>query len=110
MSWFRQLINKQRARYNDDEIAEATVIVQLLEEEEQSKPRRGSVIGRQVVARDRLSGHACLMEDYFVPNPVCDDDFFCCRYISIIMSCIYGLSNAEVKISHSYVPVFSGSE
>jgi hypothetical protein len=57
MSWFRQLINKQRARY-DDEIAAATVIVQLLEEEEQSKPRRGSVIGRQVVARDRLSGHA----------------------------------------------------
>jgi hypothetical protein len=109
MSWFRQLINKQRARY-DDEIAAATVIVQLLEEEEQSKPRRGSVIGRQVVARDRLSGHARLMEDYFVPNPVYDDDFFRRRYIAIIMSCIYGLSNAKLKISHSFVPVFSGSE
>jgi hypothetical protein len=76
MSWFRQLINKHRARYNDDEIAEATVIVQLLEEEEQSKPRRGSVIGRQVVHRDRLTGHSRLMADYFVPNPIYDDDFF----------------------------------
>jgi hypothetical protein len=91
MSWFRQLINKQRARYYDDEIAAATVVVQLLEEEEESKPRRGSAIGRQVVARDRLSGHARLMKDYFVPNPVYNDDFFRRRYITIIMSCIYGL-------------------
>jgi hypothetical protein len=76
MSWFRQLINKLRDRYYDDEIAAAIVVVQLLEEEEQLKPRRGSVIGRQVAARDRLCGHAGLMEDYFVPNFVYDDDLF----------------------------------
>jgi hypothetical protein len=34
------------------------------------------VIGRQVAARDRLCGHAGLMEDYFVPNFVYDDDLF----------------------------------
>jgi hypothetical protein len=61
--------------YNDEVMA-ATVIVQTLVEEEESRPRRGSVIGRQVVHRDRLSGHYRLMEDYFVPNPIYDDDFF----------------------------------
>jgi hypothetical protein len=76
MSWFRRLINKLRARYYYDEIAAAIVVVQLLEEEEQLKPRRGSVIGRQVTTPDRLSGDTRLMEDYFVPNPVYDDDFF----------------------------------
>jgi hypothetical protein len=58
----------------------ATMMVQLLQEEEESKPRRGSVIGRQVVHRDRLTGHSRLMEDYFVPNPVYDEDFFRRRF------------------------------
>jgi hypothetical protein len=57
MSWFWQLINRVRARYND-EVVTATIMVQLLVEEEKSKPRRGgSMIGRQVVPRDRHSGH-----------------------------------------------------
>jgi hypothetical protein len=77
MSWFRQLLNRDRdrARY-DNEIVAATMVVQLLEEEEDSKPRRGSVIGRQVIDRDRLSGHSRLMADYFVANPIYDEDFF----------------------------------
>jgi hypothetical protein len=45
-------------------------------EEEESRPQRGSVIGRQVVRRDGFNGHYRLMADYFVPNPIYDDDFF----------------------------------
>jgi hypothetical protein len=88
MSSFRQLRIRDRARY-DDEIVAATVIVQLLQEEEELQPRRGSVFGRQVVPRDRLSGHFRLMADYFVPNPVYDDDFFRRRYVPILLGYIY---------------------
>jgi hypothetical protein len=88
-----------------------TVIVQLLQEEEELKPKRGYVIARQVVPRDRLNGHACLMEDYFVPNPIYDDDFFRHRYMTIILGYIYGLVNVGVKINDSYyAPMFSAFE
>jgi hypothetical protein len=69
MSWFWQLINRVRARYND-EVVTATIMVQLLVEEEKSKPRRGgSMIGRQVVPRDRqtiLSPNLFMMMISFV--------------------------------------------
>jgi hypothetical protein len=85
---FRQLRIRDRARY-DDEIVAATVIVQLLQEEVELQPRRGSMFGRQVVPQDRLSGHFRLMADYFVPNPVYDDDFFRRRYVPILLGYIY---------------------
>jgi hypothetical protein len=66
-------MSRERSRY-DDEVVAATVLVQALVEEEESRPHRGSVIGRQVV--HRFNGHYHLMADYFVPNPVYDDDFF----------------------------------
>jgi hypothetical protein len=83
---------RDRARYDDDVLAASTVMVQRLAEEEESKPRRGgSVIGRQVVPRDRHGGHYRLMSDYFVTNPVYDDDFFRRRYVAITFGCTYGL-------------------
>ena len=57
------------------------------------------MIGRQVIPRDRLSGHARLMADYFVSNPVYDDDFFRRRYVAIILGCIYGLVNVGAEIT-----------
>jgi hypothetical protein len=93
-------LNRKRARY-DDEFVAGTVIVQLLQEEEELKPKRGSVIGRQVVPRDRLNGHARLMEDYFVPNPIYDDDFFHRRYVGIVLGSIYYLGKVAVAINHS---------
>jgi hypothetical protein len=91
-------MNRDRARY-DDVIAAATVMVQaLVEEEEESRPTRGSVIGRQVVSRDRHSGHYRLMADYFVSDPIYDDDFFRRRYVAIILGCIYGLGNVGLDI------------
>jgi hypothetical protein len=52
------------------------------------------VIARQVVPRDRLNGHARLMEDYFVPNPTYDDDFFRRRYVTIVLGSIYCLGKS----------------
>jgi hypothetical protein len=104
------LINRDRERArHDEEIVAATVLVQLLQEEEESKPRRGSVIGRQVVDRDRLGGHSRLMVDYFVPNPVYDEDFFRRRCVAILLGCTYCLGNV-VLIIILYVPIFSGSK
>jgi hypothetical protein len=56
------MMNRGRSRYVD-EVMTATVVVQTLVEEEELMPRRGSVIGTQVVHPDRLSGHYRLMED-----------------------------------------------
>jgi hypothetical protein len=56
------------------------------------------VIGRQVVSRDRHNGHYRLMTDYFVSDPIYDDDFFRRRYVAIILGCIYGLGNVGLDI------------
>jgi hypothetical protein len=85
-------------------------MVQLIVEEEESKPRRGSVIGRQVVPRYRHCGHYHLMTNYFVSNPVYGDDLFRRRYVTIILSCIYGFGDVGVDIIHSDVPMVSGLE
>jgi hypothetical protein len=73
----------------------------LLQEEEELKPKRGYVIARQVVPRDRLNGHARLMEDYFVPNPTYDDDFFRRRYVTIVWVLYIVWEKVAVAINHS---------
>ncbi|OEL24751.1 hypothetical protein BAE44_0014227 [Dichanthelium oligosanthes] len=40
------------------------------------EPRRGSVVGRQMVQRDKYSGHRRLTADYFDDPPVYNDNIF----------------------------------
>ncbi|OEL35134.1 hypothetical protein BAE44_0003846 [Dichanthelium oligosanthes] len=40
------------------------------------EPRRGSVVGRQKVHRDRYSSHHRLIADYFDDPPVYNDNIF----------------------------------
>jgi len=89
MSWFRRALKRDRARY-DDEIITATVVLQLGQEDDELPPRRGSVLGREVVPRDRVSGHAQLMADYFVARPVYNEDFFRRRYVHEVNNLVDG--------------------
>jgi hypothetical protein len=57
------------------------MVLQVLQEEEDKAPRRGSIIGREVVPRDRASGHVQLMKDYFVGWPMYNEDFFRRRFV-----------------------------
>jgi len=61
------------------ELLTMTTIVQIIEEEEE-RPRRGSIVGRKMVPRDRFSGYWRLMQDYFLDPPVFDDNHFRCRF------------------------------
>jgi len=65
----RQLFDAQQ------EIVTGATILQIIEEEE-DRPRRGSVIGREIVPRDRYNGYWRLMMDYFVDRPVYGEKFF----------------------------------
>jgi len=59
------------------ELGTAMAMAQLVdEEEEEMRPRRGSVVGRQTVPRDRYSGYHRLMGDYFLDPPVFCENFF----------------------------------
>ncbi|OEL25331.1 hypothetical protein BAE44_0013651 [Dichanthelium oligosanthes] len=44
------------------------------------EPRRGSIVRRQMVQRDRYSGHHRLMADYFDDPPVYNDNIFWRRF------------------------------
>jgi hypothetical protein len=61
------------------QILTATTIVQIIEEEEEQRPHCGSVVGREIVPRDRYSGYWRLMADYFDGRPVYGENFFCHR-------------------------------
>ena len=58
------------------ELLTMTTIVQIIEEEEEERPRRGSIVGRKMVPRDRFSGYWRLMLDYFLDPLVFDDNHF----------------------------------
>jgi hypothetical protein len=53
----------------DEELLQLTTIAQLAQEEDE-RPHCGSVVGRQVIFRDRYAGFFRLMQDYFVDSPV----------------------------------------
>ncbi|OEL14520.1 hypothetical protein BAE44_0024462 [Dichanthelium oligosanthes] len=44
------------------------------------EPRRGSVVGRQTVLRDRYNGHRRLIAYYFDNPPVYNDNIFHRRF------------------------------
>jgi hypothetical protein len=48
----------------DEELLQLTTIAQLAQEEDE-RPHCGSVVGRQVIFRDRYAGFFHLMQDYF---------------------------------------------
>ncbi|OEL18978.1 hypothetical protein BAE44_0020002, partial [Dichanthelium oligosanthes] len=48
----------------------------LSDEEQEMEPRRGSVVRRQTVPRDRYSGHRRLKADYFDDPPVYNGNIF----------------------------------
>jgi hypothetical protein len=81
MSSFSHLFKQDRGSY-DHETMVAAMVLQVLKEEEDKAPRWGSVIGREVVPRDRVSGLVQLMKDYFVGRPVYNEDFFQHRFVS----------------------------
>jgi hypothetical protein len=54
----------------------ATAMVQVVEEEEEQRPRRGSVVGRETVKRDKYAGYHRLMADYFLNPPIFGENFF----------------------------------
>ena len=64
------------------ELLTMTTIVQIIEEEEEERPRRGSIVGRKTVPRDRFSGYWRLMQDYFLDPPVYGDNHFRRRLVS----------------------------
>ena len=80
MAWIRR---RRRERQSGpsasyDNVILATTMARIAEEEEENTahPRRGSVVGRRTIPRDRYSGYCRLMEDYFVDNPVYGDNLF----------------------------------
>jgi hypothetical protein len=46
------------------------VVLQVNEEENGSSQHRGSIVGWQTIRRDKVQGFHCLMQDYFVDQPV----------------------------------------
>jgi hypothetical protein len=64
------------------ELLTMTTIVQIIEEEEE-RPRHGSIVGRKMVPRDRFNGYWRLMQDYFLDPPVFDDNHFRRRLVSL---------------------------
>jgi hypothetical protein len=64
----------------DEEVVVVTTIAEMAETESEEQPRRGSILGRTTIPRDRYSAHWRLMFDYFIDAPVYSDDTFHRRY------------------------------
>ena len=54
-----------------DKIEEVCIWVHV--ESSENRRHRGSIPGHKVLERDHTAGHARIMADYFVPNPVYTD-------------------------------------
>jgi hypothetical protein len=89
-----------------DDILVATTIARIGTEEEENKPnpRRGSIVGRRTIARDRYSGYCRLAEDYFVSNSVYGENLFRRRLVSNY------LFTFSPSLSYYGFIVFTGSE
>ncbi|XP_039793020.1 uncharacterized protein LOC120659001 [Panicum virgatum] len=78
-----QWVSSSRARLLIDDDDDTTVVGHMIHEEEARRReggRRGSVPGHIVIDREHGSGHARIMADYFVENPVYTDAQFRRRY------------------------------
>jgi len=83
-----QWVSSSRARLLIDDDDDTTVVGHIIHEEEARRReggRRGSVPGHIVIDREHGSGHARIMADYFVENPVYTDAQFRRRYLSFFV-------------------------
>ena len=74
---------KRRARhqqaqnfYAEQQLLTAAAIVEVMRNDEETQPRRGSVPGRKTVPRNKYEGYHRLMSDYFYDPSVFDETFF----------------------------------
>jgi hypothetical protein len=84
----RQQSHQLMSRHAEDDLVMAVTITQLVQIEEEEEPCwGGSVLGRRIVPRNRFSGYRLLYADYFVDEPVFNDDVFRPRFVFI--HCIF---------------------
>ena len=70
--WHRRL----KRMYEDEQVLHMLHASTVADEEEKPHVHRGSVPGRRIIHRDRSSGYARLVEDYFADIPMYNDDIF----------------------------------
>jgi hypothetical protein len=70
--WHRRL----KRMYEDEQVLHMLHASTVADGEEKPHVHRGSVPGRRIIHRDRSSGYARLVEDYFADIPVYNDDIF----------------------------------
>jgi hypothetical protein len=75
------------SRHVEDDLVMAATITQLVQIEEEEPSWGGSVLGRRIVPRNRFSGYRLLYADYFVDEPVFNDDVF--RRWFMFIHCIF---------------------
>ena len=80
----RARLQEARNFHANQQLMTATAIVELLSNEEEAEPHRGSVPGRKTVRRNKYDGFHRLMSDYFYDPPVFDDMFFRRRCVNRI--------------------------
>lgn len=91
-----------------DDLLAASTIVQLCKEEEEEPRWGGSVPGRQMVPRDRFTGHQRLHADYFCDDPVYKEDVF--RRRLVFIHPLYSNVCIDGNKSHEVCFNFAGSE
>ena len=92
---------------DDDELILSALHIAHTQYEGTSAPRRGgSVVGRQYIYRDRMSGAWRLFNDYFSDNPVYGPTFFRHRFAISVSNLILILS-AHLLRRDSYLFFFA---
>ena len=82
MSSLFRLDSSSSSSDDDDELILSALHIAHTQYEGTSAPRRGgSVVGRQYIYRDRMSGAWRLFNDYFSDNPVYGPTFFRRRFV-----------------------------
>jgi hypothetical protein len=111
MAWLRKLRRERKVGTSRayDNVLLATTIACIGTEVEENKPnsRRGSIVGRRTIARDRYSGYCRLMEDYFVSNSVYGENLFRRRLVSNYLPKLCTFSSS---LSYYGFIGFTGSE
>jgi hypothetical protein len=90
-----------------DNLVAATTIVQISQEEEE--PHWGGLLpSRQIVPRDRFSGHHRLEAEYFCENAVFGDDLF--RRLFVLVHHLCCNTNIDDNHCTDFCFKFAGSE
>jgi hypothetical protein len=88
------------------ELLTATTIVQIIDNEEEERPHRGSVVGRKTVPRDKYSDYWRLMQDYFQDPPVYRDNHFHRRLV-LFHGLFFGAYECENLYSLTCTSIYS---